>query len=116
MSDLHTPASDNPCVPVRSLLRPSTYRALAPIAEARGTDVGGLLALLADRSITPKPATAKRRGPARQYLRATQEQLDTVRRMNRDGATDGEIAAALGIEKHQAYYLRLSRLGLPGNG
>lgn len=113
MSDLHVPASNSPCVPVRSMLRPSTYRALAPIAEQRGTDVGGLLALLADRSIAPKP---KPEPKPRRYFRATQEQLDTVRRMNREGATDGEIADALGIEKHQAYYLRLNRLGLPGNG
>lgn len=105
-------AADAPCVPVRSLLRPSTYRALAPIAEQRGTDVGGLLALLADRSIAPKPQPEP---TPRRYFRATQEQLDAVRRMNRDGDTDAEIAEALGIEKHQAYYLRLTRLGLPGN-
>jgi hypothetical protein len=46
------PSVEDPIVPIRSWLRPSTYRALARIAEARGLqDVGALLSQLGDHVV-----------------------------------------------------------------
>ncbi|WP_313366626.1 hypothetical protein [Microbacterium sp.] len=91
-----TTLDDAPIVPVRVVLRPSTYRALAEVAKAKGIeDVGTLLSRLADLSLQPKAArSAKRR-------RRTDEEwaeIDLrIRALNGQRMSDGRIAKALGL-------------------
>ena len=110
--------TDERIVPIRTMLRASTYRALAAAAEQRGTDVGGLLSLMADRSVTPKPAKPTKRehtAGTRRYLRATPELLERIRLMSQvERMRDSQIADALALTHSQVAYLRRERLGLPG--
>ena len=87
---------DSHIVPVRTMLRPSTYRALAAVAHDRGIeDVGTLLSRLADLSLQPKAA------PARKRRRRTAEEFAEidrrVRELNAQRMSDGRIAKALGL-------------------
>lgn len=87
---------DAPIVPVRSVLRPSTYRALAEVAKAKGIeDVGTLLSRLADLSIQPKAARSPRR---RRRTAEEWAELDgRIRELNGQRLSDGRIAKALGL-------------------
>lgn len=49
------PDMDAPCVVVKTMLRPSTYRDLRGHAAVRGVDVGELLSRLADASLHRDP-------------------------------------------------------------
>lgn len=87
---------DAPIVPVRSVLRPSTYRALAVVAKDKGLeDVGAVLARLAELSLQPKAARRVKR------RRRTPEEFAAIdariRALNAQGMSDGRIARALGL-------------------
>ena len=87
---------DSPIVPVRTVLRPSTYRALAQVANAKGLeDVGTLLSRLADLSLQPKAArsTKRRRRTAEEWV-----EIDgRIRALNAQRMSDGRIAKSLGL-------------------
>jgi hypothetical protein len=53
------PGDDNPCVQVRSLLRPSTFKVLLQFANAHNVEVGVVLSKLADNAVS-HDRTAKR--------------------------------------------------------
>lgn len=91
-----TPTDDSPIVPVRTMLRPSTYRALAEVAKEKGIeDVGTLLTRLADLSLHRKtPAKPKRR----QRTPEEWAEIDArIRDLNGQRMSDGRIAKELGL-------------------
>lgn len=78
---------DDPCIPVRAVLRPSTYRVFAEHARAIGTDVPTLLSRLADISVRPDD---KRR--------ARDEEIDSrIRELNAQACSDAKIARQIGL-------------------
>ncbi|MDR6142053.1 hypothetical protein QE375_001607 [Microbacterium foliorum] len=90
------PLDDAPIVPVRAVLRPSTYRTLAEVAKTKGIeDVGALLSRLADLSITPKAArsTRRRRRTAEEWAEIDRR----IRALNGQRMSDGRIAKTLGL-------------------
>ncbi|MEA1264174.1 hypothetical protein MicroSTF_14115 [Microbacterium sp. STF-2] len=89
---------DSPIVPVRAMLRPSTYRALAAVAkEKRLEDVGAVLARLAELSLQPK---ASRRVQRRRRTPEEYAAIDArVRALNEQRMSDGRIAKALGLSQ-----------------
>lgn len=90
------PIDDSPIVPVRSVLRPSTYRALDAVAKAKGlADVGAVLARLAELSLQPKvPPKAKRR---RRTAEEWGEIDRRIRALNAQRLSDCRIAKTLGL-------------------
>lgn len=87
---------DSPIVPVRAILRPSTYRALAEVAKAKGLeDVGALLTRLADLSLRPKATRTRerRRRTAEEWAEIDRR----IRALNAQRMSDGRIAKALGL-------------------
>jgi hypothetical protein len=85
---------DEPCIPVRILLRPSTYRVFDKTARALGfRDVAALLSRMADRSVERDRVDAQ------------------IREMNGAGMSDNRIARELGIAQ-SAVSRRRKRLGL----
>lgn len=83
---------DGACVLVRVDLRPSTYRILARYAKERHVEVGEVISLLADRAVCrPQPKPRK----AREHV---EDDIDReIRRLNAEGRSDAEIAAAVGM-------------------
>ncbi len=96
MSKTPTPIDDSPMVPVRSILRPSTYRALAAVAREKGVeDVGTLLARLAELSIQPR---APRRQKRKRRTAEEFAEIDRrIRELNAQRISDGRIAKTLGL-------------------
>lgn len=97
MRATHSPV-DAPIVPVRSVLRPSTYRALDAVAKAKGIeDVGTLLSRLADLSVRPKAArsTRRRRRTAEEWAEIDRR----IRALNGERMSDGRIAKTLGLSQ-----------------
>lgn len=89
---------DSPIVLVRSMLRPSVYRALAAVAKDKGLeDVGTVLARLAELSVQPKAARrAKRRRRTPEEYAAIDAR---VHGLNAQRMSDGRIAKALGLSQ-----------------
>lgn len=93
--------SDEPCVPVRSLFRPSTYRVFRDRAAELGVGVDVLLSRLADHA-------AGHRKPKRKRA----EDFDAaIREMNAAGENDSEIARVIGMSS-SAVSTRRGQLGL----
>lgn len=91
----------DPIVPIRTLLRPATYRALEVVARERDTTVGSLLSLLADRAVAPpapkpRPAPADRQ-PKRPDVDWTPDLLDRLRALNAARVSDTQIARQLSL-------------------
>jgi len=109
------PIDDSPIVPVRSSLRPSTFRIFDARARELGVDIGVLLSRLADRAVTPKP----RRRAAAKPLTATRSAVDEVDRriveLNAQRLSDRQIGERVGL--HQTAVSRRRRLmGIPSPG
>ena len=106
---------DSPIVPIRSTLRPSTFRIFDAHARELGVDVGELLSRLADRAVTPKP----RRRAASKPVTSTRPPADEVDRriveLNAQLLCDREIGERVGL--HQTAVSRRRRLmGLASPG
>lgn len=102
------PPSDEPCVPVKALLRPSTYRVFAGHAKAMGLEVGDLLSRLADRAVKPAdlPVAPKTRRPR------AEDAIDArIRELNAQHMNDTEIAKIIGMSQPSTSGRR-RRLGL----
>lgn len=106
---------DSPIVPIRSMLRPSTYRAFAARAKELNVDVPTLISRLADHAIRPpEPRRAAQRvgGPVRLPRDAVDRRIVEL---NAQRANDSAIALDLGM--HQTAVSRRRRLmGLESPG
>jgi len=93
---------DEPCVQVRTLLRPSTYRAFMAKSSATGLDVGLLLSLVADGAV------ANRRADVR-------PPESRIRELNAAGLSDSKIAQRMDMPRSTVSNIR-ERLGLAAAG
>lgn len=90
---------DSPCVLVRADLRPSTYRAFAAEAAARGNGatVASLLSELADRAIHRVPAKPKPRARRERVPDAVDHRIIEL---NAQRLTDTAIAKLIGMSQN----------------
>ena len=84
--------SDQRIVPVKTWLRPDTYRKLDAHAQRRATTVDALLSTLADAATTPPR-------PKQQYTRITAAMITTARSRLAAGETLSAIAADYGCSR-----------------
>lgn len=95
----HEPMRDDPCVPVRTWLRPSTYRELTGHARRRGMNLDVLLSKLADASLHPVDwpgdQTVKPTRKPRRVL--TADELEQAQAMRGAGETLAAIAERFDI-------------------
>ena len=101
--------SDEPCVPVKALLRPSTYRVFAGHAKAMGLEVGDLLSRLADRAVKPADLATE---PKPRRPRAEDAIDARIRELNAQHLNDTEIAKIIGMSQPNTSGRRRRRLGL----
>jgi hypothetical protein len=94
-------------VPVKTWLKAATYRAYEHLARQRGTEVGVLLALQADKSLEV-------RHPVRRTRADSALRNDRIRELHASGLSDQQIGKVLGITG-QAVSLRRRKLGLERN-
>lgn len=87
--------STPPSIPVTVWLKPETRRAFATRGAVTGTDVGTVLARLADLAVEEKIKSA----PKRRWTRVTAEHIATAREMAREGRSQKQIAHELGISQ-----------------
>lgn len=80
-------------VPVKTWLRPDTYRKLDAHAQRRSTTVDALLSTLADAAITTPPR------PKQQYTRITAAMITATRSRLAAGETLTAIAADYGCSR-----------------
>lgn len=96
MSRTPQQTDDQPAVPVRTLLRPSTYRELTAHAALRRLTLAELLSKLADASLhpidMPKPQT-----PRRRYTRLGATDREQVRRRAAHGEKHTTLAHVYGV-------------------
>lgn len=80
---------EQPAVPLRTLLRPSTYRVFRVKAAELGTTPEVLLSRLADAAVKPRTELGRR---------AAGKELDAkIRAMNAQKVSDNEISRRLGV-------------------
>jgi len=108
-----TPLPDDPCVPVRTMLRPSTFRQLAGHAALRGMTVAEIVSKLADASLKPvefpKPRVATPSGMQvftekgkkrhKKHVRLGTAQRAEVRRLLAEGAAPAALAELFEVSR-----------------
>lgn len=104
------PLPEMPCIPVRTMLRPATYRVFRVKATEMGTTPEALLSRLADQAVKPRGKSAKA---------AASDLLDKrITALNATGMSDNAIARELGIALSTASRrrneLKLPRVGRGG--
>ncbi|MDQ7877338.1 hypothetical protein Q9R08_05040 [Microbacterium sp. QXD-8] len=91
--------ANDPTVPVRTYLRPWTYRQFEQRAKATGRTVAEVLSALADAAVPPRPDRPAQVGGEKPMRRskALPGTDDRIRDLNAAAFTDGEIAQRIGM-------------------